>query len=206
MRRVIAYVDGFNLYYGLRSKGWKRYYWLDIRRMAERILRPDQELVAVRYFTARVQPRPNDPGKPLRQRTYLEALETLRDLSIHYGYFQPKRQRCSMCGATWQTYEEKMTDVNIAVEMLADAQDNAFDTAIIISGDGDLAGPVRAVSRRYPKKRVVVAFPPGRHSAGLRSAATSSFTIGRNTLRDSQLPNAVTKPDGYVLTRPPSWR
>ncbi len=206
MRRVIVYVDGFNLYYGLRSKGWKRYYWLDIRRMAEEILRPSQVLVAVRYFTAAVHQRPNDPGKPDRQRTYLEALETRQDLSIHYGYFQPKRQRCSTCGATWQTYEEKMTDVNIAVEMLADAQDDSFDTAIIVSGDGDLAGPVRAVSSRYPKKRVVTAFPPGRHSGGLRSASTSSFTIGRDTLRDSQLPNTVTKPDGYVLTRPPSWR
>ena len=87
MRRVMMYVDGFNLYYGLKSKGWKRYYWLDIRRMAERMLRPDQELVAVRYFTAAVQPRPNDPGKPVRQRAYLEALATLRNLRIHYGYF-----------------------------------------------------------------------------------------------------------------------
>ena len=168
MRRVIAYVDGFNLYYGLRSKGWKRYYWLDIRRMTERILRPDQELVAVRYFTARVQPRPNDPGEPIRQRTYLEALATLRDLSIHYGYFQPKRQRCSTCEATWQTYEEKMTDVNIAVEMLTDAQDNTFDTAIVISGDGDLAGPVRAVRSRYPQKtgcsRLPARAPLGRTS------------------------------------------
>lgn len=25
--RVIAYIDGFNLYFGLKSKGWKRYYW-----------------------------------------------------------------------------------------------------------------------------------------------------------------------------------
>ena len=99
-----------------------------------------------------------------------------------------------------------MTDVNIAVEMLGDAQHDAFDTAIIVSGDGDIAGPVRAVSRRYPQKQVVAAFPPGRHSGGLRSAATASFTIGRDTLRDSQLPNTVTKPDGYVLTRPPSWR
>ena len=206
MRRVMMYVDGFNLYYGLKSKGWKRYYWLDIRRMAERMLRPDQELVAVRYFTAAVQPRPNDPGKPVRPRAYLEALATLPNLRIHYGYFQPKRQRCSICKATWQTYEEKMTDVNIAVEMLGDAQDDAFDTAIIVSGDGDLAGPVRVVSRRYPQKQVVAAFPPGRHSGGLRSAATASFTIGRDTLRDSQLPNTVTKPDGYVLTRPPSWR
>ena len=31
MDRVIVYVDGFNLYYGLRSKGWKRFYWLDIQ-------------------------------------------------------------------------------------------------------------------------------------------------------------------------------
>lgn len=29
MERVIAYVDGYNLYYGLRAKGWKRYYWLN---------------------------------------------------------------------------------------------------------------------------------------------------------------------------------
>ena len=30
-RRVAVYVDGFNLYYGLKSKGWRRFYWLDIR-------------------------------------------------------------------------------------------------------------------------------------------------------------------------------
>ena len=31
--------------------------------------------------------------------------------------------------------------MNIAVELLGDAQDNVFDTAIVVSGDGDLAGP-----------------------------------------------------------------
>ena len=30
VERVIAYVDGFNLYFGLKSKGWQRYYWLDV--------------------------------------------------------------------------------------------------------------------------------------------------------------------------------
>ena len=28
MERVISYIDGFNLYFGLRSKGWRRFYWL----------------------------------------------------------------------------------------------------------------------------------------------------------------------------------
>ena len=205
MQRVAFYIDGFNLYYGLRSKGWRRYYWLDLRAMSENLLRPGQRLVSVRYFTARVAPQPGNIEKPVRQNTYLEALATLQDLHIHYGYYVPKEQHCSICRATWQTFDEKMTDVNIAVELLGDAQDDVFDTAIVVSGDGDLASPVRAVRERYPAKRVVVAFPPGRHSAGLRSAATTHFTIGRDVCRDSQLPGLVTTPDGYTLIKPPEW-
>ena len=205
-RRVTVYIDGFNLYYGLRAAGWRRYYWLDLRRLCEKLLRPGQGLAAVRYFTAVVYPEPGDPGKPLRQNTYLEALATLPDLHIHYGYHMAKEQRCLSCGATWQTYEEKMTDVNLAVELLGDAQDDAFDTAIVVSGDGDLASPVRAVMERYSSKRVVVAFPPRRHSAGLRSVATASFPIGRDAFRDSQLPDTVIKANGYSLTRPQRWR
>ena len=204
-RRVAVYVDGFNLYYGLRSKGWRRYYWLDLRSLSEQLLRPGQRVVIVRYFTARVFAEPGNSAKPIRQNAYLESLGTLPGLQIHEGYYVAKEQRCSACGATWQTYEEKTTDVNIAVELLGDAQDDVFDTAIVVSGDGDLAGPIRAVRQRYPQKRVVVAFPPGRHSAGLRNAATAFFTIGRNALRDSQFPQQVTKADGYVLTRPQKW-
>lgn len=54
IQRVSVYVDGFNLYYGLKSKGWRHYYWLDLRRLSEKLLRPGQRLVMVRYFTARV--------------------------------------------------------------------------------------------------------------------------------------------------------
>ena len=98
-----------------------------------------------------------------------------------------------------------MTDVNIAVELLSDAYDNRFDTAIIVSGDSDLTGPVGSVRTRYPDKHVIVAFPPGRHSVDLNKAASASFTIGRKKLRDSQLPETVVRTDGYVLTRPARW-
>ncbi len=205
-QRVAVYIDGLNLYQGLRRQGWRRYYWLDLHLLSQKLLRADQHLVAVRYFTAVVYPEPFDADKPRRQNTYLEALATLPDLHIHYGYHLAKRRRCSSCGAIEHTYEEKMTDVNIAVELLGDAQDDLFDTALVVSGDGDLAGPVRTINERYPAKRVVVAFPPGRHSAGLRQAARGFFTIGRSALRDSQFPDRVTKADGYVLTRPSRWR
>ena len=172
MQRVRMYVDGFNLFYGLRARGWRRYYWLDLRRLAENLLRPGQQLEAVRYFTTRVEHDPRDPGKQARQNTYIEALETLPDMHIHYGYFQSKSHQCHSCGATWHTYEEKMTDVNIAAELLGDAQDDALDIAILVSGDGDLAGPLLAMRKRYPTKKVVVAFPPKRRSMGLVTAAT----------------------------------
>ena len=29
--RVNVYIDGYNLYYGLKSKEWRRYLWLDFR-------------------------------------------------------------------------------------------------------------------------------------------------------------------------------
>ena len=98
MQRVSVYVDGFNLYYGLKSKGWRRYYWLNLRRLAENLLKPGQRLTLIRYFTARVFPNADDPEQHERQKTYLEALETLPDLLIHYGYFLPKRGVCPECG------------------------------------------------------------------------------------------------------------
>ena len=39
MSRVIVYIDGFNLYFALRSKGWRKYYWLDLAlSVANRVL------------------------------------------------------------------------------------------------------------------------------------------------------------------------
>ena len=202
--RVIVYIDGFNLYYGLRAKGWRRYYWLDVRALSENLLRPGQLLMMVRYFTARISSA-GSTGKYKRQGTFLEALETRANLHVHYGHYLAKNRRCSHCGANVIIYEEKMTDVNIAVELLGDAQDNAFDTAFIISGDSDLTPPVLATLNRYPEKRVIVAFPPARHSSQLKDAATTAFTIGRKKLKDSQLPEEIVKPDGFVLRRPTQW-
>ena len=205
MQRVIVYIDGFNLYYGLRAAGLQRYFWLDLRRLAENLLRPGQTLAAARYFSARVQPDSTNPNKQARQQAYLDALETLPDLHIHYGYFLPKRRSCAACGTQWTTYEEKMTDVNIAVELLGDAQDDAFDTAVVVSADSDLVGPVDALRRRFPDKRVIAMFPPRRASKHLRAVATAAFPIWRKTLSDSLLPDRVVKADGHVVSRPASW-
>ncbi|MDI6768163.1 MAG: hypothetical protein QMD04_00635 [Anaerolineales bacterium] len=51
MERVIAYIDGYNLYYGLRHKQWKWFYWLNVQLLAQHLMKPGQELVGTKYFT-----------------------------------------------------------------------------------------------------------------------------------------------------------
>ena len=203
-RRAMVYVDGFNLYYGLKSKGWRRFYWLDLVALSEQLLQDGQTLAGVRYFTARLSGHQAD--KKARQAAFLCALETLPDLTIHYGHFLQKTRECARCGARWPVYEEKMTDVNVAVQLLGDAQDDRFETAFIISGDSDPAGPVEAVLARYPDKRVIAAFPPNRRSDKLRRIASGAFNIGRNVLKESQLPDTVERKGRPHVMRPSRWR
>jgi hypothetical protein len=205
MNRVVGYIDGFNLFFGLRDSGLRRYYWLSPALLIQNLMKPWQTLAGVRYFSARISPSPGDPDKHLRQQTYLEAVETLAGVEAVYGHYLSKPKECRACGAQWQQAEEKMTDVNIAVRLLADAMDDAFDTAMIVSADSDLVPPVDAVRARFPSKRIIIASPPARHSTRLAASANACFTIGRKKLQDSQLPDTITKPDGFVLTRPASW-
>lgn len=103
-------------------------------------------------------------------------------------------------------YEEKMTDVNIATEMLTDAYEDQYDVAILVSADSDLIAPVQAVRRLFPQRRVIVALPPARHSINLVNAASGYVFIEAHALAKSQFPDRVVKSDGFVLERPADWR
>jgi uncharacterized LabA/DUF88 family protein len=203
--RVAVYVDGFNLYFGLRSKGWRDCYWLNPCEMATRLLKPNQTLQVVKYFTARVNVR-GASTKHVRQNTFLEAIESTPCTKVFYGQYQAKQKKCRSCDAQWTDYEEKMTDVNIATQLLCDAFADTFDTALVVSGDSDLAPPMEALRKLFPLKRIIAVFPPDRVSKKLRQVAHGQLTLGRKLLKDSQFPDAYTKPDGYVLKRPDSWR
>ena len=204
--QTIVYIDGFNLFFGLKNKHWKRYYWLDVNKLSQKILKPSQHLISVKYFTSLVSSTKEDPKKDRRQLNYLEALSTNSLCAIFYGHYLRKTVRCKKCGNTWETHEEKMTDVNIGVEMLNDAYKNQFDTAILISGDSDLMGPIEMVRKQFSEKRIVVAFPPKLVSNQHKKVSHAYFTIGRKIISESQFPDRVVKEDGFVLKRPEMWR
>ena len=86
--RTIVYVDGFNFYYGCLKDTAER--WLDVGALCERLLRDDAEIVGIKYFTARVKPRPGNPEQAQRQQAYLRALATVPNLTLHYGAFMTR--------------------------------------------------------------------------------------------------------------------
>ncbi len=199
---VIVYIDGYNLYYGLREKGWKWAYWLNLEKLAGELLKPWQKLVAVKYFTSVVtQP----PDRHRRQSIFLEALQTLPKVQIFYGHFVSDTVECWRCGHSYQTHHEKMTDVNIAVELLTDCFENNLDVALLVSADSDLVGVIEKAQRIFGKRMVVV-FPPGRNANRLKNSAFACLHISRNILIRSLFPDEVIKPDGFILRRPTEWR
>lgn len=202
MERVIAYIDGFNLYYGLRSQQMRRFYWLNLQALACDFLRPGQSLVATRYFTSIVT-EPED--KRLRQTAFIDALLTLDDLTVTYGKFLCNTVTCRNCGHSYERYNEKMTDVNIAVQMLSDAYRNEFDVAFLVSADSDLVPPVREV-RQLLNKRVIAIYPPGRGSGDLDRAVNGHLHITDTALARCQFPDEVIAAKGVVLQRPDRWR
>jgi uncharacterized LabA/DUF88 family protein len=201
-RRTIVYIDGFNLFHSLKDMGWKKYYWLDLIRFSNKLLSEMQILKKVKYFTSRGI---NDPHGQKRQNTYIEALETFKDLEIQYGKFTSDDWGCSGCGRIQAVNHEKQTDVNIAVSMISDAQDDNFDDAILITADSDQVPTVKYIVSAYSSKRVIVAFPPDRHSLELAPVASKAFHIPRKALEESQLPQEVKSKANFILSRPKTW-
>ena len=202
IERVAAYIDGFNLYFGIRADG-RRHLWLDLEGLVRSLLKPHQQLVVVRYFTAPVR---NDPLALSRQQLYLNALAAHSSLlEIRLGRFQQKSKRCFSCGSSWFEYEEKESDVALGAAMVGDGASGLFDTAMIVSADSDMVSAVRELKGLRPEVRVIAAFPPNRNSSELKRACDAFIRIGAAKIRQAQLPETVSA-DGHSIVRPDHWK
>src|SRR6202035_821395 len=115
--RVITYIDGFNLYFGLRENDWRKYLWLDLAAFSRRLLKENQTLVHSKYFTSRIS---GSKHKEERQSAWLDAVATLPDVTTYFGRFQNDHKRCQKCNHSAFLPQEKKTDVNIATQLMCD--------------------------------------------------------------------------------------
>ena len=131
---------------------------VDWMRLSTTFLRPQyhERLDAVWYFSVWYQ---LGTKASILQTQYHKQLKA-SGVSLVYGQYKQKRQKCSLCTNTFSHKEEKETDVNIALQVAYDAEDGCYDRAIIVSADTDLVPAIKAVKARHPEKEILVVTPP----------------------------------------------
>lgn len=213
-KRVIAFVDGFNLYHALDAsvedgrnadgtrkyrKPYAGYKWLDLQKICQCFLTKNEDLLKVYYFTALTT---WSEEKMRRHRLYIYALESLGIRTI-YGAFKEKDVFCTHCKNVFVKREEKRTDVNIAIQLQGLAQKNMYDRALLLTGDSDLIPAVEWVRRQYPEKRISVIVPIGRPvTQHLRAVANDHSKIKESHLQTSLLPGIIHLPGGKNIVSP----
>jgi uncharacterized LabA/DUF88 family protein len=207
--RTAIYIDGFNLYYWLKPLPYR---WIDVKALAlNAITRPSQqhEIVAVKYFTARVSDTQDDPTKATRQDIYLRALtKIIPELRICYGEFRRQKKlmpRVNWDGSAgkpvlvWDT-EEKGSDVNLAVDLVDDAWSGLYEMAVVISNDSDLERALMIVKRKQRRVGVLIRGDATVHS--LKRASHFVVKLKESDLKNALLPREI--PDSQ-LKIPQYW-
>lgn len=205
IQKVIVYIDGFNFYFGLKSKKWKKYYWLDIVKFCNQFLKLHQELIEVNYFSAISS---NNKAKQDRQDLFFTANKQNPKFNLHLGKFLKKSKNCNHCKNTYITYEEKETDVRIATNMIRDVVLQKCILSILITADSDLIPPIDCIKEISPFHKVIVYFPPDRFSYDLKNKASNFIKLDshKNKFEASMLPETITLPNGYTFSRPNKWK
>ncbi len=220
-KKVIFYIDGFNFYNGLRnaakevdnkpnSNRWKKFYWIDIVKLCASLLKDDEKLIYVRYFTA----RPLSKGKRERQNRLLAVNEYLNNdlIKITYGtYFEKKIECRATCKETFLQPEEKQTDVNIASSILEDYFTGLCDKTVVITADSDLFPPLKVIYKMNKRMRaeheIEVLFPPGRFCSEIYNCPFLKVKLlkgYRSAFNKALLPKVIKIRDKSIEI-PPKW-
>jgi uncharacterized LabA/DUF88 family protein len=197
MSRLIAYIDGFNLYHAVHALRKPHLKWLDLWSLSQSFARAGETVAAVNYFSAYATWLPE---AHVRHREYVKALQH-HGVTCILGHFKSKQQKCKACGAEWTSHEEKETDVHIAARLVADAYEDRFDRALLITADSDLAPALNIVAAAFPGKQLFVAAPPGRFNHARSLNTKMVITPGR--LAKCLLPESSTGAAGIALFQRP---
>lgn len=203
MTDILAYVDGYNLYYGLRSAGLLHYMWLDICGVIASFLGKNENLIGINYYTSHVR---GDREKLKRQQTFIRAIESHCGSQTILGSYSRRTRLCRTCGERWRTYIEKKTDTGIVTDLIADACAGKFDTAVLICADSDMVPAVERLKADFSSKTVRLLIPPGRRCKTLKATCHTSAKIRQKHLQANQLPWQFTDNQGRLIEIPELWK
>jgi len=165
MERVALFIDGSNFYHGLKANfGRTR---VDFYKFATLLRGENRKLIRIYYYNA-PHKKEIDEEKYKSQQKFFSLLERTPYLELKLGRLEPRGD----------TFIEKGVDILLAVDMLKYAYDDTYDTAILVSGDGDFAAAVNAVKDRG--KHVEHAYFKDAPSVALRKACDKYIPLDKD--------------------------
>jgi uncharacterized LabA/DUF88 family protein len=91
--------------------------------------------------------------------------------------------------------------------MLADVYQRKCDITMLVSADSDFVPPIERIKELDPTHKIIICFPPNRHSHNLQKWSNGVKNLtDRKLYEGCLLPDTVTLPDGFVLSRPVKWK
>ena len=203
MNRIVFFVDGFNHYHALDScRKYHKYKWLNLSKLAKCFVKKNERIDGVYYFTALST---WSKSKREKHEKLIKALE-LEKVKVVYGKFRRRDKACPLCKKTYQTFEEKQTDVNMAIHLLRLAIEDQYDTAIIMSGDSDLVPSIEATKNIFPTKRIGVVIPIGRRAELLKNVCDFHFKLKERQLKSSLFNKEIDLGDSKKIVCPAGWQ
>lgn len=177
-KRVAIYIDGNNFYFSVkRAFGVK----VNIEKFCKKTT-GNNNLIKINYYTAPVE-RKNNPNVYAEQQKFFDALRKINKFAIVFGRLEKHKEK----GVIF--YVEKASDINLALDLVLDAQSNIYDVAYIVSNDGDFSGAVSAAIKRFGKQIIYVAVGNGKPkiSYHLKKVASEMLKIDKEFIENIKL-------------------
>lgn len=140
-KRVIIFIDGSNLYHILRSiVPDKKPNDFNFEKFVKYLL-GDRELIRVYYYNVPLDIM-QDEEKYIKQQRFFDKIRRLPNFSFVLCRMLKKKIDGKII------YEAKEDDIHLAVDMVKLAFNDAYDTAILVSSDGDFVPAIQAVKEK----------------------------------------------------------
>lgn len=190
--RAALYVDGFNLYYPIHEAAMPHLKWASLWRIGEIICEPHNATLVKAVLCTAVPS--HYPDKRDRHNTF-NAAQRAEGVTVLLGHHMHD-------GDKWN---EKQTDINVALSLMLDAVDDVYDIAILLSADSDQGATARIFKERFPDKRLLAVAPPDRSVPDkVKPYAWKFFSISIATLERCVMKETVQGKTGSIL-RPASY-
>jgi len=195
MKRVVLFIDGNNFYFGLKRLygDSKELSLFNFKKFGE-IIAGDNDLLRVFYYNASLDYSDNQE-KYWKQQRFFEKLKNTEKVKVILCRLQKRKIK----GANKFYYVIKGDDIHLAVDMVKGAYENAFDTAILVSGDGDFVRAVEVVQEKG--KSVENAYFNHLFSWHLKQECSKSIKLTTNIL-DKCFDNPKTAKKGISKNQP----